>query len=206
VQQDISNEDLKGWEESYKRLIEKALWDTKGSRAIVKNPVNTGRVKALLKLYPDAKFIYIYRNPITVFLSTFKFFYELYPTLWFQEVDKRFLEDMILDIFVRLMKDYEAQKELIPAGNLVELRFEDFEKDPMGTLEWLYKDLLNEDFEPTKAKMQRYIDSQRSHRMNRYKIPREHLDRIEKEWGPYISARGYELPSNVDVVEEVAAP
>ncbi|MEM9327263.1 MAG: sulfotransferase, partial [Bacteroidota bacterium] len=185
----LNKKDLEDWQASYRSLIERALWNTNGSRAVVKNPVNTGRIRALLQLYPEAKFIYIYRNPITVFLSTFKFFDELFPTLWFQEVDRRFLEDMILDVFVRLMEDYEAQKDLIPEGNLVELKFEDFDGAPLATLENLYRELLQEDFEPCRAPMEQYIESQRSHRMNRYKIPKELLDRIEKEWGAYITAR-----------------
>ncbi len=200
VELELSDSDLEEWKKTYKSLIGKALWNTQGNRAVIKNPVNTGRVKALLELYPDAKFVYIYRNPITVFLSTFKFFDELFPTLWFQTVDKEFLEEMILDVFVRLMNDYEEQKALIPEGNLIELRFEDFQEEPLKHVEKLYTELLHEDFEPCREKMEKYVEGQRAHRMNRHKIDAGLIERIEKEWGPFMTARGYERPPNVDVV------
>ncbi len=38
-------------------------------RLVIKSPVHTARVALLLKLFPDAQFIYIHRNPYEVFQS-----------------------------------------------------------------------------------------------------------------------------------------
>jgi len=40
-----------------------------GARPLLKNPCHTGRVEMLLDLFPGAKFVHIYRNPYTVYLS-----------------------------------------------------------------------------------------------------------------------------------------
>ena len=62
------------WQSHYKLLIKKALKNTNKPIYLSKNPPNTGRIKVLLEMFPNAKFIHIYRNPIEVFLSTQNFY------------------------------------------------------------------------------------------------------------------------------------
>ena len=38
-------------------------------RLLLKSPVHTARIKILLQLYPDAQFVFIHRDPYTVFKS-----------------------------------------------------------------------------------------------------------------------------------------
>ena len=38
-------------------------------RLLLKSPVHTSRIKILLQLYPDAQFVFIHRDPYTVFKS-----------------------------------------------------------------------------------------------------------------------------------------
>ncbi len=201
VEMKATDRRIRRWERSYLKLINKALWDTEGERIVIKSPVNTGRIPALLKLFPEAKFIYIYRNPYTVFLSTQKFFRALCPTLWFQEVDDEFLDDLIFDVFGRIIRDYEAQKDLIEKENLLEIRFEDFEKAPLRHLEEIYSELLEEDFEKCRDHLQTYLDQQRGYRKNEYQIPRKYYERIRRDWGFFIEAKGYELPENIKVID-----
>ena len=135
------------WDNQYKKLIIKALINTKGKRAIIKNPVNTARVKSILRIFPYAKFLFIYRNPITVFRSTQKFFYALYPTLWFHKVDNKFIDEMIYFNYKKLLDIYFEQKKLIPTENLLEIKFEEFEKNPLDHCNNIYTNLLNVDFD-----------------------------------------------------------
>ena len=68
--EDISEAELKVFEETFTRLIKISLWNTHGTQFLSKNPPHTGRVKELVKMFPNAKFIYLMRNPYTVFEST----------------------------------------------------------------------------------------------------------------------------------------
>ena len=124
----LSEEEVKKWFSDYDEILKKAIIETKGSRLIAKNPVNTARIKYLLKSYPDAKFLYIYRNPVTVYLSAERFFTSLFPTLQLQKIDSGFIENMIFVTYKKILNDYLKQKDLIPEKNLYELKFEDFEK------------------------------------------------------------------------------
>ena len=46
-----------------------------------------------------------------------------YP-LWLHKVDKQLIDNMIIDVYNRVMNDYLEQKSLIPPENLIELQFE----------------------------------------------------------------------------------
>jgi len=195
----LSEKEIALWYKSYDTLIKKALIDTKGERVIFKNPVNTARIDKILKLYPDAKFLYIYRNPFTVFFSTQRFYQQLFPTLWFNATDDKFINNMIFEVYDNLMNDYYTYKSLIPPENLMELRFEEFELDPVQELGKIYKNLIKEDFSAVKHYFSEYFTTQKSHKKNRYLVEESIIQTIREKMGKYIEMYGYELPDGIDI-------
>ena len=195
----LRKKEIELWYKSYDQLIKKAILNTKGERVIFKNPVNTARIDKILKLYPDAKFIYIYRNPFAVFYSTRRFFQQLNHTLWFHQVDDRFTDIMIFDVYDRLLSEYLQLKSLIPHENLMEIQFEEFEKNPVKQLEKIYNNLLNEDFTKVKHFFSDYFKTQKGHKKNKYLVPADEIELIRKHWGKYIDMYGYDLPLDVKI-------
>ena len=68
------------------KLIKISLWNTHGTQFLSKNPPHTGRVRELVKMFPNAKFIYLMRNPYTVFESTRSFFTNTIQPLKLQDI------------------------------------------------------------------------------------------------------------------------
>ena len=99
-----------------------------GRRLVLKNPANTGRIRALLNLFPDAKFIHIYRNPYDVFLSTVWLQRSVIPRSQVQDISPDTVEAHVLRFYIQLQQKYLAEKDLIPAGSLAEVRFEDWKR------------------------------------------------------------------------------
>src|SRR5262249_51044992 len=54
----------------YRRILQVATLSAGGRRLVLKNPVNTARIRLLRALFPDAKFVHIVRDPYQVFAST----------------------------------------------------------------------------------------------------------------------------------------
>ncbi|BDD01027.1 sulfotransferase [Persicobacter psychrovividus] len=185
--------DYQEWKIQYDQLVRKAMINTNGERFISKNPPHTSRIKALLELYPNAKFIHIARNPYTVFESTVKFFMATIEPLKFQDISKEEMEENILSIYAKMYDQYEAQKALIPEGNLVEIRFEDLEKDNMGMLEQIYQKLDLGDFEKVSAEFQQYVDAHSGYKKNQYNYAQNTLDKVSSRWSKYFKRWGYEL-------------
>lgn len=197
----LNEKEIEYWYTSYDRLLKKALIDSGGSRLIIKNPVNTARIDKILKLYPDARFLYIYRNPVTVFYSTQNFYRKLFPQLWLREVDQGFIDNLILDVYQRLLADYQTQKALIPHGNLMELRFEEFEKNPAEELKKIYSGLLNEDYKVVEPYLIKYLNSLSGYSKNTYSVPGNSLKKVLSEWGHYMKLYNYDIPDDLVVTE-----
>lgn len=96
---------------------------------MLKSPVHTARVSLLLQLFPDAQFIYIHRHPWTVLQSALNMADKTYWYSYLNRPTPQQILDFITNQFELLFDAYEADKSLIPAGNLVEVRFEDLEAD-----------------------------------------------------------------------------
>ena len=188
------------WFSVFDRILKKALYNTRGKRAIIKNPVHTFRVKALLKLYPRAKFIFIYRNPVTVFLSSYSFFTKLMPTLYFHSFSEDEIEEMIITVYKKMMQAYEESKSLIPAENLMEIRFEEFEADPMAKLEEIYRDLLKDDFNKPRQELKNYLESLKSYKRNAYEVEQKKIELVKKEWGASMEKWNYTVPSDLVLI------
>jgi len=187
------------WANQYKKLITKAILNTGGEQVIIKNPVNTGRVDKLLELFPDAKFIHIYRNPYLVYLSTKKFFLELCPTLWFHEVSEQFIEKMIIEIYANLYQDFFEKKALLHEGNFIEFSFEDFERDPMSHIRLAYEKLDLGNFEGQKIYFEKYLLRQKGYKKNAYAISEREMKVIDEKWSMFYQKWNYIIPEEIIV-------
>lgn len=191
----ISDKEKESFRECYERLVKTSVWDTKGKRYLSKNPPNTGRIKFLLEMFPNAKFIYLVRNPYTVLESTRNFFSKTIQPLKFQDYSEEDLDKDILETYTRLYNRYEKDKTLIPEGNLVELRFEDFETDPLTKTKEIYEKLSLGGWDSAKDAIEAYIGKKKGHKKNAYKYKPETVKLVEDNWGYALEQWGYEMVS-----------
>ncbi|MFR9602567.1 MAG: sulfotransferase [Rikenellaceae bacterium] len=189
----ISEEELDEFEEVFTKLIKISTWNTGGRQFLSKNPPHTGRVKELLKMFPDAKFIYLMRNPYTVFESTRSFFTNTIQPLKLQNISNEELEENILSIYVKLYHKYEEDKKLIPEGNLIEIKFEDYETDALAQTELIYKTLGIEGFEEARPDIEKYISKKKGHKKTKYNYQERTVKLVEQRWGFALEQWGYKL-------------
>lgn len=161
---DITPEELKVWEETFTKLIKISLWNTGGTQFLSKNPPHTGRVRELVKMFPNAKFIYLMRNPYTVFESTRSFFTNTIQPLKLEEFSDEQIEKNILTVYERLYHKYEADKACIPEGNLIEVRFEDFEADALGMTKKIYDTLSLPGWEEARTAIEQYVGAKKGYK------------------------------------------
>ncbi len=189
------------WHSAYELLLKKTLsGQPEADHLVIKNPVNTGRLAILRKYFPDAAFIHIYRNPYTVFLSTKKFFMELMPTLWFHEVDEEAIETLILNGYRNFLDAFYRDYAVTPA--VFDIKFEDFEKDPLRTIEQIYKSFDLGDFSKIEHVLGDYIQSQHTYRKNTYSISSREVELVRKHWQVYLERWNYALPENMQIVDQ----
>ena len=189
------------WQKIYKTMVDTAIDNTGGHRPVLKNPVNTGRIRWLLQIYPDARFVYIMRNPIITYLSSKKFFSQLYPTVNFEEFSNRQVMEMVLDIYEKLLKDYLRDRDTIPPDNLIEIRYEDFEQEPIEQLAHIYSKFHLDNFTQVLPHFKTYLDTQKNYRGYQYKIKRWELDLVLSKLDFAMKIWNYDMPEDLIIME-----
>lgn len=127
------------WQQQYLYYLKRISYKNNGKRLLLKNPPNTARVKAILELFPDAKFIFLYRNPESVIFSTKRIWSEGLKHFSLQKINDESVDEIILELYIKLHSKYEEEKVLIPKGNLLEIQYEQLERLPLVQVESIYE-------------------------------------------------------------------
>ena len=188
----ITPEEEAAYKEAFLHCVKISLWNTGGTQYLSKNPPHTGHVKALVDLFPNAKFIYLMRNPYTVFESTRSFFTQTIAPLKLQDVSDDQIEQYAIEVYPRLYRAYQDQKRFIPEGNLYEVRFEEFERDAYATTQDIYQKLRLPGWEEAEPAIRAYIESKRGYKKNRYEYKPRTIQLVNEHWGQAIDDWGYE--------------
>ncbi|MHA1557212.1 MAG: sulfotransferase family protein [Candidatus Heimdallarchaeota archaeon] len=184
--------DLVNWRKRYDYFIKKMTLKYEGKMLFLKNPANTYRLKTILDMYPNAKFIHIYRNPYEMYSSTLRFFREVFAIYALQTWKDEDLQEGILENYKEMYVKFNEDRNLIPKENLVEIQYEEFLKKPMHFIEKVYKDLRIDGFEDTKDRFVKYVESQASYTPNKHKISDDIITRVNKYWDFIREQHGYE--------------
>lgn len=171
------------WKDSYVRLVKTALINTNGNRFISKNPPNTVRIKLLLELFPDAKFIYMHRNTYQTLFSFQRFMHAVHDGIKLQNYDRKTHTVSLIRIYKVMLDQYEAQKGLIPPGQLIDIKFEAFEKDMVGHIENIYQTLDLPDFKKVLPLMEKYESGINDYSRKDHPLDADFIKLIDKEIG-----------------------
>ena len=90
--------------------------------------------------------------------------YEATRDLKLEDVSNEQLEENILSIYAKLYHKYESDKKFIPEGNLIEVKFEDFEADAMGMTEIIYKSLSIPGFAEAQGDIEKYVGGKKGYK------------------------------------------
>ncbi len=193
------------WKGDYLFLCKQAMLNSEmkrsksldGSRPISavlvsKNPPNTGRIKLLLELFPNARFIHVYRDPLTVFVSTKKFFWATHLPLRFHSITEDEMDQNILAIYKRMFEEFDEEVKLIPKENLIEIKFEDLEQEPLSHLRMIYDKLRIPDFEKAEPRLRNYINEQSNYLKTKHSVSDKVREKVFRSWGHMIKRWGYD--------------
>ncbi len=196
----IPEGERQAWRNAYHWLLRKATYCAQGRQLVLKSPTNTGRIPELLALYPNARFIHIYRNPYVLYGSTLRLYAKMLQVSALQRYTQEEIEENVFVFFERMMRKYLKDRTQIPDERLVELRFETFEQDPLNGLREAYKVLGLDGFDAAMPRLNAYLDSVRGYRKNRYRLDQITVDRIRERWGFALEAWNYDVPDDLDII------
>jgi len=180
--QGLSSEQKNQWKEAYMTFIKMVVFSNKGKQFLSKNPPNTARISTLLEMFPDARFIHIYRSPYLVYLSTQKMRLRVLDKLALQEASEETIETQVIQNYIRLMNSFFEQQPLIPTDHFVEVRYEELTRDPIGQITRIYETLKLPDLDNALPEMKKYLSEQKEYKTNVYAMDEKIVDHVDRHW------------------------
>lgn len=188
----ISEAEKKAWQRDYLFLLKNIALYSGKHNLLLKNPHNTGRAKELLELFPDAKFIFIHRDPGKVFRSTKKLYNRTIQSQFLQFAGQRTIERLIIENNREIIEKYLRERSLIPEGNLIEIAYRDLQSAPWETIREIYSKLNIGGLEQAEPMIMEYLHSVRDYRKNRYtELGGKTRKRLREEWKMLYDTWGY---------------
>jgi hypothetical protein len=188
-----SDKEKTDWQNNYCTLISKLSIANKSKQMVLKNPPNTARIKTLLTLFPNAKFVFIHRNPYDVYASTQRMLNMIKRNYMLGKTDNVDFDDIILKSYAGIATAYLRDKHLVPAGHLAELRYEDFIHAPVESLKHLYDSLKLGDFSYCEKKMAALTERNKNYTVLTHKLQQNEIKTISRQWEPFIRYWNYPL-------------
>ncbi len=188
----LSAAERERWKQEWKRFIQRiALISEK--RIVLKSPTHTARVRTILEVFPDARFVHIVRNPLVLFPSTVRLWRSLSETQGLQVPDEKagWIEQHVLDTFVQMYERFEQDRDLIPSGHLVDVRYEELVADPVSQMRDVYQQLGLGNYGRVELAIRRHALKTRDYKTNKYSLPADVAERVRGRWAPYFQRYGY---------------
>jgi LPS sulfotransferase NodH len=164
-----------------------------GRPLVLKSPPHTARIRLLLGLFPDARFVHIRRDPYVVFRSTRHMMRAAQPLYHLRDGPIQDSDDRIISVYTGMYDAYFEERGLIPEGRLCEVGYEGLERDPVGVVGSVYEALALSGFEDVRPRLEGYLGSIAGYRKNRHdELPEPLRGRIADEWGRSFDEWGYD--------------
>lgn len=182
------------WREVFLWFMRRLQIAYPGRRLILKSPPHTARIAILLKLFPEARFVHISRNPFEVYASTYRMWKIVNSRVALQNPpqDEPWLGEYVLSALSRMYDAYQRDLAAVPPGRLVEIRYEDLVENPVQVLGEVYRGLGLGDFAVAKKAIEAYLSGLGPHKARSYRITRAEREAILDRWSFYFERFGYD--------------
>ncbi len=187
----MSPSDQAKWKRSLVNFVKKLTVRT-DKPIVMKSPSHTYRVATLLELFPDARFVYIHRDPYAVFSSSLHLRRTMYMENSFIEPTEENLYQDTLETLDTCLKTYEETRHMIPEKNLVEIRYSDLEAHPVEQMQRVYETLGFEGWERMQPIFEREAQAMSEYKKNRFIMDDETRQMIYSRLKDFFDKYGYD--------------
>lgn len=171
-----------------------ALLVARPGRLVLKSPQHTFRIRELLELFPQARFVHLVRDPAAVFPSTVHFWSRMAEVHSLQEPTFAGLEENVLTTYAAMHRRLEETRPLVPPERFLEIRYEGLVADPVGTVRSIYDRFAWPGFESLEPALRGSADRGRRYRPNRHCLAPAQARALAARWGDIFRRQGYPLP------------
>ena len=166
----LTDEQLDVWKNGFTWLLKALTVANPGKRLVLKSPTHTGRIAELYKMFPNARFIHLTRDPRKLFPSTMRLWRSLDEV---QSLHDSFNEDQLIqyvrDCLDTMYQGYYLGRQSVPSNQIMEIRYEDLVADPKLTIQKIYEQLELGDFESISPALDEKLVGHKDYRPNKHR-------------------------------------
>ena len=210
--QDVDDESKQKWLQALRKFMLRVSCAT-GRPLVIKSPTHTGRIDALAKEFPDARFIHVTRDPRSLFPSTVRLWASLAEAQGMQvartpalskHADSKHAhskndgdeltadQQYVVDCLRRMYDSFLEGRESVDSNRIVDIRYEDLVADPVNTLDNIYRSLRLSDFDSVRPVIESWAGSEhRKYRTNKHRLSTSEEATIQSAWKHYFETYGY---------------
>jgi hypothetical protein len=184
------NSQLIDWENKFMWYLRK-LFLMSGKPIVSKNPFNSLRINELRKLFPEARFIHIYRHPFNVIPSTIHMWNIVQQQNSLNRLAGKPVLDEVVTVFDRILSAVRKDTASLPEEKFYEMCFENLESDPVMEITKLYKAFnlnYNNAFE---EKLKLFLSVIKGFQKNTFHLSKDEKTFIRQRLGHHMDHYGY---------------
>jgi hypothetical protein len=188
---EASPQEVDRWKDAFLWFCKKLTLKSDKS-LLLKSPAHTARIRLILELFPDARFLHVHRNPYRVFQSQRHFFDTAAWYTYLQKPDLSSIDEGILERYRTMYDAYFDDLPQIPRGRFCEVRFDDLERDPVAVIRGIYESLSLPGFASLEPKLRAYVASLSGYRKNELEpLDQRTRQLVADRWTRNFHAWGY---------------
>lgn len=187
-----SDWDSEEWEKAFV-LFCKKLYFISGKPLLLKNPFLSMRIKEVRMVFPQARFIHIYRHPFKVIPSTIRMWEIVSRQNKLNRHQPCFSTRDVAAFFRKMSTTVREEFSFMESSRYSEVRYEDLVADPIHTLKKIYACLdipFSEEFEKILANM---LAEGKTYTANTFRLSQEDKEIIAEELRDYFQTYNYSI-------------
>jgi len=131
-------------------------------------------------MFPNAKFVYLHRDKYQSVFSFQKFVNSVHEGIKYQDYDVVKHNIKLIRLYKLMLDQYEKDKKRIPEGNLVEVKFEEFENDMLSEIERIFLNLDLPGYEKALPRIEKYYNEIKGYKRKPHKLPKPFIQQVDE--------------------------
>jgi len=144
----------------FKRILQTLQWKYPGERWLLKSPSHIDAVDSMLKVFPDARFVQMHRDPVKA-VASFASLCAAFRGLCSNSVDMAEVGEQALDRLATDFERYLTVRTQCDGASFVDLQYRDLVDKPMETVGTIYQHFDLPFSSIAQANMATYLDKPR---------------------------------------------
>ncbi|SOC30127.1 sulfotransferase family protein [Thalassospira xiamenensis] len=185
--ENLDERERKTWKETFRNFIKGVSLLGQGRPVVIKSPTHSCRLKAISDVFPNSRFIYMNRNPLEVFESTFRMWRSLFDLYSLgRPICDNALREIILQNRIVMEKKFAEGEALLSGRMVAHVDYQRLVDEPLQELRRIYVE-LNIDPEYLSSKNILYqIEKNKRYRAQGSLPPAEWQRRVLSAWSDFM--------------------